>query len=76
MPKLEWKVLTKKHGSSTSQGIPPGKEDLLWVTGSVTLIYGTWRSGSKSFWCLFGVYYWRGPERLKRIKETLKKFLK
>jgi len=40
MPKLEWKLLTKKRGSSTSQGIPPGKEDLLWVTGSVTLIYG------------------------------------
>ena len=40
MPKLEWKVLSKKRGSSTSQGIPPGKEDLLWVTGSVTLIYG------------------------------------
>src|SRR5258708_16577286 len=40
MPKLEWKVLTKKRGSSTSQRIPPGKEDLLWVTGSVTLIYG------------------------------------
>src|SRR5260370_36080279 len=40
MPKLEWKQLTKKRGSSTSQGIPPGKEDLLWVTGSVTLIYG------------------------------------
>ena len=64
MPKLEWKVLTKKHGSSTSQGIPPGKEDLLWVTGSVTLIYGTWRSGSKSFlvsvWCLL----------LERTRET------
>jgi glyoxylase-like metal-dependent hydrolase (beta-lactamase superfamily II) len=40
MSKLEWKLLTKKRGSSTSQGIPPGKEDLLWVTGSVTLIYG------------------------------------
>ena len=40
MPKLEWKLLTKKRGSSTSQGIPPGKENLLWVTGSVTLIYG------------------------------------
>jgi hypothetical protein len=25
MPKLEWKLLTKKRGSST-QGIPPGKE--------------------------------------------------
>ncbi|MBV9927489.1 MAG: MBL fold metallo-hydrolase [Acidobacteria bacterium] len=40
MSKLEWKLLTKKRGSSTSQGIPPGKEDLLWVTGTVTLIYG------------------------------------
>src|ERR1041385_646667 len=40
MPKLEWKLLTKRRGSSTSQGIPPGKEDLLWVTGNVTLIYG------------------------------------
>jgi len=39
MPKLEWKLLTKKRGSST-QGIPPGKQELLWVTGSVTLIYG------------------------------------
>ena len=27
------------------------------------------------FWCLFGVYYWRAPERLKRIRETLEKFL-
>ncbi len=40
MPKLEWKLLTKKRGSSTSQGIPAGKESLLWVTGNVTLIYG------------------------------------
>jgi glyoxylase-like metal-dependent hydrolase (beta-lactamase superfamily II) len=38
--KLAWKLLTKKRWSSTSQGIPPGKEELLWVTGSVTLIYG------------------------------------
>src|SRR5258708_7829487 len=40
MSKLEWKLLTKKRGSSTGQGIPPGKEELLWVTGTVTLIYG------------------------------------
>jgi glyoxylase-like metal-dependent hydrolase (beta-lactamase superfamily II) len=39
MPKLEWKLLTKKRTSST-QGIPPGKEDLAWVTNTVTLIYG------------------------------------
>ncbi|MBV8860178.1 MAG: MBL fold metallo-hydrolase [Acidobacteria bacterium] len=40
MSKLEWKLLTRRRGSSTSQGIPPGKEALLWVTGTVTLIYG------------------------------------
>jgi len=39
MSTLEWKLLTKKRGSST-QGIPPGKEDLAWVTNTVTLIYG------------------------------------
>jgi glyoxylase-like metal-dependent hydrolase (beta-lactamase superfamily II) len=39
MPDLNWKLLTKKRGSST-QGIPPGKEDLPWVTNTVTLIYG------------------------------------
>jgi enoyl-CoA hydratase/carnithine racemase/glyoxylase-like metal-dependent hydrolase (beta-lactamase superfamily II) len=38
--KLEWKVLTRKRGSSTSQGIPPGKEHLAWVGSTVTLIYG------------------------------------
>src|SRR5262249_45661939 len=38
MSKLAWKLLTKKRGSSTSQGILPGKEELLWVTGTVTLI--------------------------------------
>jgi glyoxylase-like metal-dependent hydrolase (beta-lactamase superfamily II) len=36
---LEWKLLTKKRGSST-QGVPPGKEHLAWVTNTVTLIYG------------------------------------
>src|SRR5437660_784607 len=39
MPKLNWKLLTKKRNSST-QGIPPGKEDLAWVTNTVTIIYG------------------------------------
>jgi glyoxylase-like metal-dependent hydrolase (beta-lactamase superfamily II) len=39
MPKLNWKLLTKKRGSST-QGLPPGKEDLAWVTNTVTLVYG------------------------------------
>lgn len=39
MSKLEWKLLTKKRASST-QGIPPGKEDLAWVTNTVTLIHG------------------------------------
>jgi glyoxylase-like metal-dependent hydrolase (beta-lactamase superfamily II) len=39
MPKLSWKLLTKKRGSST-QGLPPGKEDLAWVTNTVTLING------------------------------------
>jgi len=39
MSELEWKLLTKKRASST-QGVPPGKEDLAWVTNTVTLIYG------------------------------------
>jgi glyoxylase-like metal-dependent hydrolase (beta-lactamase superfamily II) len=39
MSKLRWKLLTKKRGSST-QGLPPGKEDLAWVTNTVTLGYG------------------------------------
>ena len=39
MPNLNWKLLTKKRGSST-QGLPPGKEDLAWVTNTATLIYG------------------------------------
>jgi glyoxylase-like metal-dependent hydrolase (beta-lactamase superfamily II) len=39
MPKLNWKLLTKKLDSST-QGLPPGEENLAWVTNAVTLIYG------------------------------------
>jgi hypothetical protein len=37
--KLNWSLLTKKRASST-QGVPPGKEALSWVTNTVTLIYG------------------------------------
>lgn len=39
MSRLEWKLLTRKRGSST-KGVPPGKEDLAWVTNTVTLIHG------------------------------------
>ena len=39
MSKLNWKLLTKRRGSST-QGLPPRKEDLAWVTNTVTLVYG------------------------------------
>jgi glyoxylase-like metal-dependent hydrolase (beta-lactamase superfamily II) len=39
MSKLEWKLLTRKRASST-QGIPPGKEDLAWVPNTVNLIHG------------------------------------
>ena len=39
MEQLNWKLLTKKRSSST-QGLPPGKEDLAWVTNTVTLLYG------------------------------------
>jgi glyoxylase-like metal-dependent hydrolase (beta-lactamase superfamily II) len=39
MPKLNWKLLTKKRAGVT-QGVPPGKEDLAWVNNTVTLIYG------------------------------------
>jgi glyoxylase-like metal-dependent hydrolase (beta-lactamase superfamily II) len=39
MQRLNWKILTKKRAGVT-QGLPPGKEDLAWVTNTVTLIYG------------------------------------
>src|SRR5712692_8529127 len=39
MTKVSGKLLTKKSGSTT-QGLPPGKDDLAWVTNTVTLIYG------------------------------------
>ncbi len=39
MSELKWALLTKKRGSST-QGIPPGKEHLTWVTNTVTLLHG------------------------------------
>jgi hypothetical protein len=34
MPTSNWKPLIKKRESST-QGLPPGKEDLAWVTNIV-----------------------------------------
>jgi glyoxylase-like metal-dependent hydrolase (beta-lactamase superfamily II) len=36
---LKWELLIKKRGSAT-QGVPPGKEALAWVTNAVTLIRG------------------------------------
>ena len=39
MANVRWRLLTKKRGSAT-QGLPPGKEDLAWVTNTVTLLYG------------------------------------
>jgi len=39
MANVRWRLLTKKRGSAT-QGLPPGKEDLAWVTDTVTLLYG------------------------------------
>jgi glyoxylase-like metal-dependent hydrolase (beta-lactamase superfamily II) len=36
---LKWELLIKKRGSAT-QGVPPGKEALAWVTNAVTLITG------------------------------------
>jgi len=39
MTKLDWTLLTKRRGSST-QGVPPGKENLAWVNNTVTLITG------------------------------------
>jgi hypothetical protein len=39
MPKLNWKLLSKKRAGVT-QGLPPGKEELAWVTNTVTLISG------------------------------------
>src|SRR5262249_8218060 len=37
--KLNWELLTKKRAGVT-QGLPPGKETLAWVTNTVTLVYG------------------------------------
>ena len=39
MTKLNWNLLTKKRAGVT-QGLPQGKEDLAWVTNTVTLIHG------------------------------------
>ena len=39
MANLNWKILTKQRPGVT-QGLPPGTEDLAWVTNTVTLIHG------------------------------------
>lgn len=36
---LQWAVLVKRRESAT-KGVPPGLEDLTWVTNSATLLYG------------------------------------
>ena len=36
---LKWEVLTRKR-PGLSRDLPPGKEDLMWVANSSTLIYG------------------------------------
>ena len=46
MSKLEWKLLTKKRASAT-QGVPPGKEHLAWVTNTVTLTLGRFLPGRR-----------------------------
>jgi len=39
MANLSWKILTKQRPGVT-QGLPPGTDDLAWVTNTVTLIHG------------------------------------
>src|SRR5215472_7679007 len=39
MANLNWKILTKKRPGVT-HGLPPGTEDLTWVTNTVTVIHG------------------------------------
>jgi len=39
MANLSWKILAKKRPGVT-QGLPPGTDDLAWVTNTVTLIHG------------------------------------
>ena len=39
MANLNWKILTKKRAGVT-HGLPPGTDDLAWVTNTVTLIHG------------------------------------
>ena len=36
---LQWDVFTSKR-PGLSRDLPPGKEDLMWVSNSSTLIYG------------------------------------
>jgi glyoxylase-like metal-dependent hydrolase (beta-lactamase superfamily II) len=36
---LQWKLLVKKRDSDPRR-VPPGKESLIWITNTVTLLYG------------------------------------
>jgi hypothetical protein len=45
MPKLNWKLLTKKRGSST-QGLPPGKEDQVGADSSLPVASPRHRAAS------------------------------
>ena len=38
--------------------------------------HGRDQHDQRIFWCLFGVYYWRAPERGEGIRETKEKFIK
>jgi len=36
---LQWRLLVKKRNSDPRR-VPPGKESLIWITNTVTLLYG------------------------------------
>ena len=38
--RLGWDVLVSKKRPGLTSGVPPGNEELMWVTNSATLIYG------------------------------------
>jgi hypothetical protein len=65
---------SERGGARTlcERGVPPDDDRNCEQNYS----FGSMRNVQRSFWCLLGVYYGRAPERLKRIRETLEKFLK
>jgi hypothetical protein len=56
---LEWKLLVKRRESAT-QGIPPGKEALTWVTNAVRLISGATRTPNELYDRMLELY----PDRI------------